>query len=71
MATTNLEPIVGEPIIVAGLEGHPDVLVTGGAATQTVPTGCPWAGLGVIIGAMITPRSINPRIARNRKTEVR
>jgi hypothetical protein len=38
MATTTLEPIVADPIIEAGLEGHPDVEVMGGAATHTMPT---------------------------------
>jgi hypothetical protein len=71
MATTNLEPIVGEPIIVAGLEGHPDVGVAGGAATQTVPTICPWAVPGTIMGAIVAPSSINPRIARNLRREMR
>jgi len=71
MATTNLEPIVGEPIIVAGLEGQPEVLVTGGAATQTVPTSCPWAGPGITMGAIVAPSSIIPRIARNLKREMR
>jgi hypothetical protein len=71
IATTNLEPIVGEPIIVAGLVGHPDVGVAGGAATQTSPTICPWAGLGIIIGAIVAPRSIIPRITRNWRREVR
>jgi hypothetical protein len=71
MATTNLEPIVGEPMIVAGLEGHPDVLVIGRAATHTMPTICPWAGLGIIMGAILAPSSINPRIARNLRREMR
>ena len=71
MATTNLEPIVGEPIIVAGLEGHPEVLVMGGAATQTMPTICAWAWLGIIMGAIVEPSSIIPRTARNLNREMR
>ena len=71
IATTTLEPIVGEPIIVAGLEGHPDVLVMGGAATQTMPTISPWAELGIIIGAIVAPSSIIPRIARSLRREMR
>jgi hypothetical protein len=71
IATRTVEPIVWEPIIVAGLEGHPDKLVTGGAATQTVPTSCPWAGLGIMMGAIVAPSIINPRIARNLNREMR
>jgi hypothetical protein len=70
MATTNLEPIAGEPMIVAGLEGHPDPIVTGGAATQTVPTSCPWAEPGIITGAIVALSTITARIAKRRRREV-